>query len=105
MQFNFVNFSTTKIIHVPINRVFCVNFAADIKWEVGKAKFKFIKKIFFYYSLCRGKVGRKIPPLVFTGGIYRYFPAWQIKLKWQYWQIMANITFLPRNTGKYDFLL
>ena len=46
------------------------------------------------------KVGRKIPPPVFTGGIYRYFPAWQIRLKWQ---IIANITFLPRNTGKYDF--
>ena len=24
---------------------------------------------------------------VFTGGIYRYFPAWQIRLKWQ---ILAN---------------
>ena len=47
------------------------------------------------------KVGRKIPPPVFTGGIYRYFPAWQIRLKWQ---ILANnITFLPQNTGKYDF--
>ena len=37
---------------------------------------------------------------VFTGGIYRYFPAWQIRLQWQ---ILANITFLRRNTGKYDF--
>ena len=37
-----------------------------------------------------GKVGRKIPPPLFIGGIYRYFPAWQIRLKWQ---IMANITF------------
>ena len=27
------------------------------------------------------------------GGIYRYFPAWQIKLKWQ---ILAN-------NGKYNF--
>ena len=49
------------------------------------------------------KVGRKIPPLVFTGGIYRYFTAWQIRLKWQ---ILANggkYNFLPRKTGKYDF--
>ena len=45
------------------------------------------------------KVGRKIPPRY---GIYRYFPAWQIRLKWQ---ILANITFLPQNTGKYDFQL
>ena len=56
-------------------------------------------------------------PLVFTGGIYHCFPAWQIRLKWQilanngkyiffagkYWQIMANITFWTRNTGKFDF--
>ena len=42
------------------------------------------------------KVGSKIPPPVFTGGIYRYFPAWQIRLKWQ---IMVNITFLPQNQG------
>ena len=50
----------------------------------------------------RTKVGRKIPPPVLTGGIYRYFPAWQKRLKWQ---IMENITFLPRDTTKYDFLL
>ena len=36
------------------------------------------------------KVGRKIPPPLFTGGINQYFLAWQIRLKWQ---IMANITF------------
>ena len=41
-------------------------------------------------SRLSNKVGRKIPPLVFTSGIFRYFPAWQIRLKWQ---IMANITF------------
>ena len=29
----------------------------------------------------------------FTSGIYRYFPAWQIRLKWQ---ILAN-------NGKYNF--
>ena len=39
------------------------------------------------------KVGRKIPALVFTVGIYHYFPAWQIRLKWQ---ILAN-------NGKYNF--
>ena len=32
-------------------------------------------------------------PGVFSGGLYRYFPAWQIKLKWQ---ILAN-------NGKYNF--
>ena len=39
------------------------------------------------------KVGRKIPPPVFTSGIYRYFPAWQIRLKWQ----------ILENNGKYNF--
>ena len=34
-----------------------------------------------------------IPPPVFTGGIYRYFPAWQIRLKWE----------ILGNTGKYNF--
>ena len=37
---------------------------------------------------------------VFTGGIYRYFPPWQIRLKWQ---IMANngkYNLLPQNTGQ-----
>ena len=34
------------------------------------------------------KVGQNIPSLVFTCGIFRYFPAWQIKR-----QIMAKITF------------
>ena len=38
-----------------------------------------------HICLCWRKVGRKIPPLVFTGGIYRYFPAWQIRLKWLRW--------------------
>ena len=46
------------------------------------------------------KVGRKIPPSVFTGGIYWYFPAWQIRLKWQ---ILANITFLPQKMGNMIF--
>ena len=41
----------------------------------------------------RSKIGRKIPLPVFTSGIYRYFPAWQIRLKWQ---ILAN-------NGKYNF--
>ena len=58
-------------------------------------------KFLMLFLLRLHKVGRKIPPPVFTGGIYRYFPAWQIRLKWQ---ILANnITFLPQNTGKYDF--
>ena len=35
----------------------------------------------------RGKVGRQIPPPVFTSGIYRYLPVWKILLKWQ---ILAN---------------
>ena len=39
------------------------------------------------------KVGRKNPSPVFTGGIYRYFLAWQIRLKWQ---ILVN-------NGKYNF--
>ena len=51
------------------------------------------------------KVGRKIPPLVFTGGIYRYFPAWQIRLKWQILANNGKYNFLPRDTGKYDFSL
>ena len=57
-------------------------------------------------DLYQTKDGRKIPPIppsVFTGGIYRYFPAWQIRLKWQILANNGNITFLPRNTGKYDF--
>ena len=40
-----------------------------------------------------GKVGWQIPPLVFTGGIYRYLPIWKILLKWQ----------IPANTGKLIF--
>ena len=47
MQFHFVNFSTTKNTCTNTNRVFCVNFDADIKWEVGKAKFKCIKNVYF----------------------------------------------------------
>ena len=43
----FVNFSTGT------NKVFCVNFAADITWEVGNVKFNVLKYI-FYHSLCRG---------------------------------------------------
>ena len=39
------------------------------------------------------KVGRQIPPPVFTGGIYRYLPVWKILLNWQ---ILAN-------TGKLNF--
>ena len=61
---------------------------------------KLYKSAWLYDHLIFGKVGQKIPSPVFTGGIYRYFPAWQIRLKWQ---IMANITFLQQNTGKYDF--
>ena len=34
------------------------------------------------------KVGRQIPPPVFTSGICRYLPVWKILLKWQ---ILANI--------------
>ena len=33
---------------------------------------------------------------VANNGKYNFFAA-------KYWQIMANIPFLPRNTGKYDF--
>ena len=47
------------------------------------------------YSLARIKAGRKIPPPVFTDGIYRYFLAWKIRLKWQ---ILAN-------DGKYNFFV
>ena len=39
------------------------------------------------------KVGRQIPPPVFTSGICRYLPVWKILLKWQ---ILAN-------TGKLEF--
>ena len=39
------------------------------------------------------KVGRQIPPPVFTSGIYRYLPVWKILLKWQ----------IPANTGKLNF--
>ena len=49
------------------------------------------------------KVGRKIPPPVFTGRIYRYFPAWQIRFKWQILTNNGKYNFLPRNTGKYEF--
>ena len=44
-----MNFLTTKIY----NLCMCVNFAAVINREVGKVKFKFIKKCIFYHSLCR----------------------------------------------------
>ena len=37
LWFNFVDFSTGT------NKVFCVNFATDITWEVGNVKFKCIK--------------------------------------------------------------
>ena len=50
----------------------------------------------------KNKVGQKIQPPVFTGGIYRYLPAWKIRLKWQILANNGNITFLTRNTGKYD---
>ena len=39
------------------------------------------------------KVGWQFPSPVFTGGIYRYLPVWQILLKWQ----------IPANTGKLNF--
>ena len=41
--------------------------------------------------LCRDldyQGGAEIPSPVFTSGINRYFPAWQIRLEWQ---ILANI--------------
>ena len=57
-------------------------------------------------SLClRLKVGRKIPPPVFTGGIYRYFLAWQIRLKWQILANNGKYNFFVANTGKYDVKL
>ena len=47
------------------------------------------------YALANpNKVGRQIPPPVFTSGIYRYLPVWKILLKWQ----------IPANTGKLIFL-
>ena len=44
-------------------------------------------------NIGQGKVGRQIPPPVFTSGICRYLPVWKILLKWQ---ILAN-------TGKLKF--
>ena len=49
-----MNFSTGT------NKVFCVNFAADITWEVGNVKFKcikiyilpFIMQVCFYVRNC-----------------------------------------------------
>ena len=47
------------------------------------------------YNSIETKVGRQIPPPVFTSGICRHLPVWKILLKWQ---ILAN-------TGKLKFFL
>ena len=60
--------------------------AAKVAWDV--------------LSGVQGWVENSTP--VITGGIYRYFPAWQIRLKRQI-LLLANITFLPQNAGKYEF--
>ena len=44
------------------------------------------------FAWAQGWAQNASPP-EFTGGIYRYFPAWQIRLKWQ---ILAS-------NGKYNF--
>ena len=43
--FYFVNFSTKN------NMCMCLNFAAVINRQVGKVKFKFIKKCIFYHLI------------------------------------------------------
>ena len=46
-----MNFSTTNYTYRSTNKVFCVNFAADIKWRLGRLNLNVFKN-----PLCRGGV-------------------------------------------------